>query len=76
MAKLRDEQTLWLAFRGVLQVFSCWLLTMDKGTQIWLPGPEWSSAQREGGGEQHCVSITKYCTGITSSCFLSQARLV
>lgn len=35
-------------------------LTTDKGAQIWLPGPVWSAAQRENGGEQHCVSTAKY----------------
>lgn len=51
-------------------------LTIHKRTQIWLPGPLWSSAQREGGREQHCVSIAKYCIGITTTCVLTHVRLV
>lgn len=33
VAKLRDVQTLWLAFRGVLQVLSCWLRQWIKEAQ-------------------------------------------
>lgn len=40
---------------------------MDKGNPVWVPGPAWSPAPREGGGEQRGVSTAN---GLTSTCFL------
>lgn len=61
---MRDPQPLWLS-ELLSRCFHAGL-TMDEGSQIWLPGAVGSPAQRW--EEQPCVSTAKSCVGITRTC--------